>query len=142
MAPRESIYAALFERLSTIPGIKTASRRWRSWDDVSAADSPALFQVQAGESVVQGPNMPAKHEIRVSLYLYARVDQANDSVPTSVLNPLVDAIEAELQPDPIHARQTLGGLVNHCRIEGDIQTDEGVLGSVAAVIIPILILVP
>lgn len=142
MAPRESIYAALFALVSSVPGIVTASRRWRSWDDVAAADSPALFQVQAGEAVVQAPNAPAKHELRVSLYLYARVDQANDAVPTMVLNPIIDGIEAALQPDAIHARQTLGGLVNHCRIDGEIQTDEGVLGAVAAAIIPIQILVP
>jgi hypothetical protein len=37
---------------------------------------------------------------------------------------------------------TLGGLVNYCRIEGDIETDEGLLGEQAVAIIPVSILVP
>jgi hypothetical protein len=57
-------------------------------------------------------------------------------LPAIALNQLVDAIELALSPGPAFEEQTLGGLVSHCRIVGEIETDEGVLGDQAVAIIP------
>lgn len=142
---REQIYAALFNLVSTCYPFTTASRRLRHWSDVNASEQPAIFQVQKTENVQQSRGRDPKHTMDAELYIYA---QAPDDLtsPATVLNPLLDAIEAALAPtgqDLVTANaQTLGGLVSHCWISGKIQTDEGVLGGQAVAIIPIEIVAP
>ncbi|MFK7088682.1 hypothetical protein AAFM71_07680 [Chromobacterium violaceum] len=139
---REAIYSALFERLKAIPGLRTTSRRLRHWSDVDASQQPAMFQAQVRESPIPGDpsrGLPTKWTLSADVYVYARTD--GDQAPGTVLNPLLDAIEAALQPDnPVLRAQTLGGMVEHCWIDGDIETDEGALGDQAVAIVPIRIL--
>jgi hypothetical protein len=62
------------------------------------------------------------------------------AAPSTILNPLMDAVQNALAPDdPKLERCTLGGLVEHCWIEGRVETDEGALGDQAVAIVPILI---
>jgi hypothetical protein len=137
---REPIYEALFALLAAAAGFVTASRRLRHWSDVGPAEQPALFLAQKSESAERKPGQPPKWRALVDVYLYAR---APDEVtpPMSVMNPLLDAIEAALAPDPVGNLQSLGGLVEHCYLAGRIATDEGVLGGQAVAILPLEILV-
>ena len=137
---REPIYAALFALVQSAAPFVTASRRLRHWSDVGAAEQPALFMIQKSETAEERRPLPVKWRAAVALYLYA---QAPDELtpPASVLNPLLDAVETALAPDPASHVQTLGGLVSHCWIAGRIQTDEGVLGGQAVAIVPVEILV-
>ena len=136
---REPIYAALFALASGAANFVTVSRRLRHWSDVGAAEQPALFMIQKSETAEARRPLPAKWRASVDLYLYA---QAPDELtpPATVLNPLLDAVEAALAPDPVSHVQSLGGLVSHCWIAGRVQTDEGVLGGQAVAIVPIEIL--
>lgn len=134
---REPIYQALFAKLSSINGFLTKSRRLQHWSDVPAGAQPALFQAQKSENAVKVRGIPTKWTVDLHLYIYAYSTDANAS-PSTILNPLVDAIENALAPDST-GNQTLGGLVSHCSIIGNIETDEGVLGSQAVAIIPIQI---
>lgn len=136
---REAIYAALFEKLKAVPGLVFSSRRLQHWSDVPAINQPALFMAQTGQSCTQVRGMPKKWTFAAQVYVYANT--SGDDAPASVLNPLLDAIEAALTPDIGVVCQTLGGLVEHCWIEGEIQTDEGALGDQAIAVIPISILV-
>lgn len=138
---REAIHAALFERLRAIPGFRTAARRLRHWDEVAPAEQPALFQVQRGETFVRRTGLPPRRQIMVDLYLYVHAG-GDIRIPVStLLNPLVDAVETALMPDPGCDTQTLGGRVAHAWIAGRIESDEGILGDQAVAIIPIAILV-
>ena len=142
--PREAVYAALFSLLAATSGIKTSSRRLKMWTEVAPPDQPALFMVQRHESSKVTTRVPTIHELYVDIILYGNnggQDQSS-TAPMSILNPIVDAIEAKLLPGAGSMDQTLGGLVERCRIDGDIQTDEGALGDQAVVIIPVTILVP
>jgi len=135
---RETIYAALFAKVSGIAGVKSSSRRLKHYQDVSPADQPALFQRQVNEDFIRARGLPIKLNMKAELYLY--VNTAGDSAvaPSTILNPLVDAIDAALAPSPgPENTQTLGGLVSHCWIGGAIEIFEGVLGDQAVVIIPI-----
>ena len=141
---REQIYGALFAKLSAAANFATASRRLRHWGDVGPAEQPALFQAQKSETAKRMRGLPPRWTLEVELYVYA---QAPDELtaPASVLNPLLDAIEAALAPAGVDLAanvQTLGGLVSHCWISGKVQTDEGVLGGQAVAIVPIEIVVP
>ncbi|WP_374335584.1 hypothetical protein [Leeia sp.] len=138
---REAIYSALFARLTTVPGLVVCSRRLRHWTDVRAAEQPALFMAQGSEQAVPGDpvrGLPTQWTLQVDVYLYARTD--GGLAPGTVMNPLLDALEAALKPDNAMQRcQTLGGLVEHCWIEGELETDEGTLGDQAVCIVPVRI---
>ncbi len=111
---------------------------------MQSSEQPALFQAQKHESAHRARGQPPKWTLALEIYVYA---QAPDDVPSpsTVLNPLLDALEAALAPsgqDVATNVQTLGGLVSHCWISGTVVTDEGVLGGQAVAIIPIEIVVP
>jgi hypothetical protein len=142
---REPIYEALFALLANAAGFATASRRLRHWSDVAAMEQPALFLAQKSETAEQQRGLPTKWSCDVDLYLYCH---APDEVtaPSTVLNPLLDAVEAALAPlggaDIAANTQTLGGLAYRAWINGKIETDEGTLGGQSVAIVPIRITVP
>lgn len=137
---RETIYAALFNKVKFISGLKTSSRILKHWDDVSPSDQPALFQIQINETPEQRKGIPVKWTLRAQLYLYANRGDDHTVIPSQAINSLIDKIELALKPD-VDGFQTLGGLVSHCWIAGSIQTSEGLLGDQEVAIIPIEILV-
>jgi hypothetical protein len=139
MINRETIFAALFVLASNAANFNTKSRKLKHWSDVSPADQPALFQAQGKEIAVSRYRLPTLWTLHASLYVYAH-QSSLDVLPSTALNNLVGAIELALAPDLFSGEQTLGGLVSHCRINGQIETDEGVLGDQAVAIIPIEIM--
>ena len=141
---REQIYSALFAKLSGAANFNTASRRLRHWSDVTSAEQPALFQAQKHETAHRARGQPPKWTLALDIYVYAQAPDDRAS-PATILNPLIDALETALAPsgaDIATNVQTLGSLVSHCWIAGQIVTDEGVLGGQAVAIVPIEIVVP
>ncbi|HEX3884748.1 MAG TPA: hypothetical protein VHW66_18995 [Stellaceae bacterium] len=143
---REPIYAALFALVSEAAEFTTADRRLRHWSDVSPAEQPALFVAQRKQNAaVKTLGAPAEWTLFADIYVYAHSSDPYLS-PATILNPLVDAIDAALAPVGLgpggRAVQTLGmpGLVQHAYITGSVDTDEGVLGDQAVAIIPVEIL--
>ena len=157
MVSREAIYDALLALFEAQCGatFKTYSRRWKSvWDDPAArvADLPMLVQWEGEEDHQWGNRgIGVIRTWTIKLELYAKIpDGATPGVPDSttggstVLNPLIDAVEAALQPDLGEVGQTLGGLVTDVRIEGTVIKvlgDEDPTGQCGA-IVPLKILVP
>ena len=136
---REPIYAALFARLSAIPGLRTKSRILKHWNDVPAEQQPAVFQAQVREQPQTRTGEPTKWLLSVDVYVYVRT--AGGQVPGTVLNPILDAIEAALPLHPVTGKHTLDAPgVEWARIDGAIETDEGTLGDQAVAIVPIQIL--
>ncbi len=142
MISREAIFQALFDLVKDLPGFVLASRRARPIKNVSAEEQPALFMEEGpGEDVQnQGQGIPPKHLLYVDLGFYARLPEDRQAAPGSVLNPLIDALEAALAPGEDEEDQTLGGLVKYCRINGKILKNEGLLDGQASVVIPVEIL--
>lgn len=135
---REDIYKALFDKIKNTTGIVTASRRLRMWTEVPQSEQPALFMAQTGEIAETQTNQYTRWRLQVEFYIYVHTQDTRES-PASALNPIIDEIVDKLMPQNQEV-QTLGGLVHYCRINGQIQTDEGVLGDQAIAIIPIEIL--
>ncbi|MCL1908967.1 MAG: DUF4872 domain-containing protein [Holophagaceae bacterium] len=134
---REAIFNALAMRLEAVPGIRNFSRKLLHWSDVESDRQPALYMASANQAVtIDGYGLPPRLELPVRLYLY------NQNQDPALQNNLLDAIERALEPDEGEVVLTLGGLVSHCWIEGEIETDEGLLGDQAVVIVPVSILVP
>mgnify|MGYP000036956479 CR=1 FL=1 len=133
---REAIYEALFAQLQTAGStFRFYTRRWRStYDDENERLKllPMLVQWEQNENIVW-TNRGAGRILTLStmLEVYAKIPpsltgppgQAPDTTTpgSSVLNPLLDAIDTALEPDDQQTGLcTLGGLVIDCRVQGNI----------------------
>lgn len=147
---RETIYAALFAKFATLtsgtgPLFKTATRKAKTWEDVSIEDQPAVLLVQKRETVERGRGLPSRWVLHVDVLLYAHTaaNMDPDVTPSQILNPLMDAVEGALSIDDYSNNTcTLGGLAHHVCIDGTVEYFEGDLGDQACAVIPITIVVP
>lgn len=138
MTDFEPIYAALWAKVSAVTGLKTYSRKMKHWADVSAKQQPALFMIQTGETPEQVRGMPTKWRLKAELYLYVTPSEGKTIIPSQVMNPILGLIRAALGPDNVMVNTcTLGGLVSHCWISGEIEVYDGVLGDQAVAMIPV-----
>ncbi len=142
--PREQLYSALFTTLQSALGAKfaTISRRWRMPEQVSPESRPALFQVQTGERAKTNANgEPIIWIATVDLVIYTQGSGDEQTVPSQELNDLLDAIESALAPPPnSDGKQTLGGKVSHCRLQGSARIVENVNGAAAMAVLPVEVL--
>lgn len=139
MLQRESIYAPLFERLSLVAGFKTKSRILRHWNDVPEREQPALFMACTYQRPSYQMGRPVEWRLGAQVYIYAHTD--GRTPPGVVLNTLLDSVLGLFAFDnPMQNACTLGGLCLHAQ-PGDVETDEGTLGSQAVAQFPIDILV-
>jgi len=135
---REAIHLALFAKLSAIPGLVKSSRKLLHWADVPAIEQPALFLAQPNETADNPAHgAPTRWTISFDVYVYVNTSADPSGAPATVLNPILDAIEVALAPTSPNGLQSLGGVVEHCRIAGQIQTFQGTLGDQEVAIIPI-----
>lgn len=142
MIAREAIYAALFARVAAAAPFVTCERRLRHLSDVAPPEQPALFLAQKSETAeTKALGAPTVWTLAVDLYLYVHSGDPYRP-PATLLNPLIDAVEAALAPSPATGLQDLGlpDMVRHACLAGKIETDEGVLGDQAVAILPIEIL--
>jgi hypothetical protein len=142
MISREPIYGALFERVAGAAHFVTTGRKLRHWSDLTAPEQPALFMRQKLEvAIVAALGAPTVWKLLVELYVYVH---ASDPylAPTTVLNPLIDAVQSALAPPPVTGVQNLGvpEMVQHAYIAGKVEITEGVLRDQAVAIIPVEIL--
>lgn len=147
---REEISVELFERLCAAAEFKTKGRRLPGADQVPGSQQPAFFlgsPTEEHQVPVRGGDK--RRVFRFTAWVYVYADAAHTAIPATPLNAVLDAFEAALTPDPMKDRDggggercTLGGLVYDCRIEGTIDTDEGLLGPQGYARIPIVVLVP
>jgi hypothetical protein len=139
---REPVYAALWALVAEAGDFATASRRLRHWSDVGPAEQPAVFMCEKGsEAKIKALGAPVVWTLYADFYLYVHSSDPYRA-PATVLNPLLDAVEAALAPSPATGIQDLGmpAVVQHAYIAGKIETDEGVLGDQSIAIVPVEIL--
>jgi hypothetical protein len=139
-AARETIMQALFNLVSASASFVTSSRRLKLWTDVSPSETPAIFMHEVNDGYTSGKNYLSIVEMNVELFIYTNPGMADGVIPASVMNPLLDAIDAALAPSRVTNRQTLGGLVSHCWIDGKVMKDVGDMDGQGVAIIPIKIL--
>ena len=139
---REQIITSLFNLALTATTFNTSGRRLQLWSKV--ASFPALFVQSTGTHYppreVRG--LPPKRTITAELWVYTDVGKDPNANPEQGLNDIIDAIEAALAPNIVSGVQTLGGLVSHAWIEGNIEQFSGVLDGIAKAIIPVKNLIP
>jgi len=149
---REPIYAALWTLVSADPGnlFITKQRRLLPWANVPAKNQPAMFLSETGgyaghlggTRIDYQTNLPVIWTLYADIYIYQYVSNPMIA-PGQELNPLIDAVEAALGPNEyvpgMGLVQNLGlpGMVQHARLQGKLQTDEGVLANQALAIMPV-----
>jgi len=133
---REEIYAALFALVSASQAFVTTTRRIKEYSDVDRDTQPALLQIELGEKWNTRIGMPPVVTLSARLFLYCEENDPAAPVSTQ-MNALLDAVMAALAPPVLpHApfRQTLGGLVSHAGIAGDVTIAEGLSGQSEAIV--------
>jgi hypothetical protein len=148
---RDEIYQALFDQvkgatlLDGEPAFVTTDRRFRLWGDIPKNARPALVIRQMTESYERqfGPSVPQKATLDCELWVYTACDpQSKDVIPAVQMNDILDAVDRALAGDAVTGQQMLGGIVQHCWIEGTTVQDPGELDGDGVAKIPIKILVP
>jgi hypothetical protein len=147
MITHEPIMCALKQRLSdNLPEFNTISRRFRLPENVNPGEMPALFIVEPSDTHVQSiEGLPSDVTLDVALYVYTNAGLDPNEEPITVLNVLIDKVAAALTSDaplPLDQVCTLGGLVQHCWIEGTLAKDPGDLEGIGLARIPLKISVP
>jgi hypothetical protein len=139
---RDLIMQALLAKIVAGGYFAATGRRLKIWTEV--AIQPACFLYEHGEMRThQSSNLP-KDGLNVDIYVYVKTGDPN-AVPATLLDNALDAIDAALAPtgaDKIRNRQTLGGLVEHCFVDGRVVKDPGDLDGQGVAVVPIVILVP
>ncbi len=141
---REMIMEALFTKLQTAGvAFKHYSRRMKLWGEVADELKPSMIMTERPEGWVRtGEQNPGKTTLEVLLFIYIVDGKDPDATPIIRMNNLLDVVDTVLAPPPLEQNQTLGGLVSHCWIEGEIYKEPGDLDGDGIAIVPIKILVP
>jgi hypothetical protein len=145
--PRETVAAALFTllqgtQIAGLPAFKKTGRRVQLWSNTNAGDQPAMFLAHTGEQAVQSQSYGlTKYLLHFEILIYARADASPQTVPDTLINSLLDAIDTQMQSTPPGERQTLGNTVVHAWIEGEILIDGAILDQQQIVImVPVRVL--
>jgi hypothetical protein len=137
---REDVISALFAKLKAAATFKTTGRRLVLWSLVN--EQPALFLRHVNDDYPpRSTGMPPRITIECEAWIYVK-DPDPDAEPEIDLNNVLDAIEAAIQPPPAYENQTLGGLVQHCWIEGRVEIHPGDMDGQCIAVVPIRMLVP
>lgn len=143
---REAIYSALFAKLEAAYKFKTKTRRVRHWNAYRQENSPVLVMIEDGETYTPSFTGEPTHvtlDVTVLVYLWVTGQISDGPVaPISLLNPIIDALEAAIAPDATRQEQTLGGLVNRVWIDGRVEKSSGDQDNIAIAMIPIKVVVP
>lgn len=119
---RETVMLALFSLLQTVPGFRTFDRRPLLPTEFTPDLQPALLLLDLGEDTKR-QEILAKRTWHPLIIGYVRAPKGTPGI--TIINPLLDAIDVALAPPPGTGKQTLGGLVDHCWVEGETTKNTG-----------------
>jgi len=158
MIDEELLFAALFERVSTVRWQRasdaeasrkflTSSRRVKLFSDVPTDQQPACFQAEHGSIEAQVTSMAYKTVLEANWIVYQAIGKDKKAIGAVENNLILGGIRKALSPLPndpgyLDRRNTLGGLVHHCHIQGKIFKDPGDIDDQGMMVIPIKLLVP
>ena len=138
MNTRESIYDALFCLIKNITwqqnGIPTqfrySSRYLQSFDTILDGQLPAIFLRQYREPTTQPVLALPIWKMKAQIWIYALAAgnaSQPQNYPAQQINPILDSLQTALQGPVPGEKQTLGGLVEHVKIDGDIIMNDPVV---------------
>jgi hypothetical protein len=146
MTSREAALEALASLVASAYGwVSGPSRRLKLWTDVAMANRPACFIFEGGfESYSWSEGAVPKRAIEAKIFIYLNAKDPS-ICGASLLNEAMDALDSAFAvsgADLLVGRNTLGGLVYHCRIDGKLMKDPGDLDGDALLIVPVKLILP
>ena len=143
---RETAVQALQNLLAGAYAWKSGpARRLKLWSDVPAMSRPACFIFEGGQETYSwSESALPKRAIEVKLFIYLNAKDPT-IVGAALLNNVMDVLDAALAlsgADLSTGRNTLGGAVYHCRIDGKTLKDPGDLDGDALLIVPVKLILP
>jgi hypothetical protein len=148
-ATRCEVFNALFNLLQTLPppsgskSWKTVSQTVLEFDEVPAANQPAIILVRGPQNFTLKAVGTTKLHWRCFFLIYFRVDNQKTSsnrYPDQITDPIMDSIEQLFTPVMFNQYFTLGGLVQNCWLDGNAVADPGVVDGQAIIFVPISII--
>jgi hypothetical protein len=124
---REQVANALLGMFTGNGNFNLTSRKFQMWDAVDKGNQPALF-VKTGNTRVAQSNAFGKSVYRMgmTIFLYCQHSPDSGTVPGTLINNLIDVVDAALYPSPVTGYQNLGvNGITHTYIEGSIFVNEG-----------------
>jgi hypothetical protein len=116
--------------------VQSCVRNLIHWSKVDPAQQPCIFITSRTQQAETKPILPTKWTLHCAVWVYVRDESPNG--PAAFMDDLLDKIEAKFKASRNgFGRVTLGELVYDCRINGSIDTDEGLLGPQAVAVIPV-----
>lgn len=121
------------------------ARRLKLWSDVPAMSRPACFIFEGGQETYSwSESALPKRAIEVKVFIYLNAKDPT-IVGAALLNTVMDALDEAFAlsgADLSTGRNTLGGAVYHCRIDGKTLKDPGDLDGDALLIVPVKLILP
>ena len=121
------------------------ARRLKLWSDVPAMSRPACFIFEGGQDTYSwSESALPKRAIEVKVFIYLNAKDPT-IVGAALLNTVMDALDEAFAlsgADLSTGRNTLGGAVYHCRIDGKTLKDPGDLDGDALLIVPVKLILP
>lgn len=120
-------------------------RRVKLFSDANM--QPAIYQAEHDEEVAQTSNLAYKRAWKASWIIYQQTGKDQSVAPAIENNLILDAIDRVIAPKPSDPgfqgrRNTLGGLVYHCYLDGEIFKDPGDIDDQGMMVVPITMLIP
>lgn len=125
--------------------VTSPSRRLRTFDDTPRTSRPTAFLFEGGNDryTSRQAGLP-KRVMECKLFIY--LDTSNPAtIGATAINTMIEAIEAAIKPqgmDAAQGKQTLGGTVIDCQINGTAFKDPGDLDGDGMIILPFVITLP
>lgn len=141
---RNDILNGVLSFFADVAPFVTVTRQIKLFADVPVIQRPWLGILKTGEERSYDAGDMALLTILVELFIYTNATVSNNGgvPPSQQLENILDVVDVQLRPSPFTNRQTLNGLVHHCRIEGKTVTVPGDLDGEGIMIIPLKILIP
>src|ERR1700728_4961621 len=146
MIARKSIAAALLTQLTEGGYFAKSGRRDRAPEQAATPNAPGLYLLKPRESYRYSDDaergLPPVRELLFFALVYTDVGSNAAAVPADIIDNLLDALDQALAPSPTDqitngGRQTLGGLVYDCRIDGEVECAPGDLQGKGQTVVPI-----
>ena len=141
---RERVAIALFTLLQGMGNaFATYSRRPKLFADAPAL--PALYMGQIPEhyEYPHGTATPAMVTMEFGIWIYGNFAEDPNVIPDTAFNNLLDLLDTTMGGYAVNGQpQTLGGIVSHAWIEGEVLRAPGWLNGQGEVFLQIKVLVP
>ncbi len=143
---RNQIMDALLAQLEdNMPSIEQFSRRFVEWASISdSAQMPYLMLTRPRETYPQRAitGLPPKRTFKCDVTIYIASGKDQSVIPDELVCDIMDEIDVSMRPPIGQEVLTLGGLVDHCYVMGEIIEVPGDLDGIGLIMIPLEIVIP